>query len=149
MAFSSAGFTLLDVLVAIALCALTAVLIMPLLRAPSSDRALDVAVREIGNRLRTARLEAIRVNAEQGVVFDLANRSFLGPGLGSRRVLPSGTEIAVELTASDAMSSKLALFRFFPDGSASGGQIQLRSGSRSARIVVDWLSGHVRTENGR
>jgi general secretion pathway protein H len=38
-------------------------------------------------------------------------------------------------------------FRFFADGSSTGGDVLLRLGSREARICVNWLTGEA--QDGR
>ena len=67
----SEGFTLLEMLIALALVALVGALAMPLFRGPTSDKVFEVAVRSLIGDLRATRLEAIRTNAERTFIIDM------------------------------------------------------------------------------
>jgi general secretion pathway protein H len=143
----SSGFTLLEMLMALALVALIGALTVPLLRGSSNDKLFDVAVRDLIGALRTTRLEAIRANTEKTFVIDPNNRSAHIEGSAHRKVLPPSLNIDITATAADLSASSVRL-RFFADGSASGGRIRLSNGTRSAVITIDWLTGHVKSASG-
>ncbi|NBC88790.1 MAG: hypothetical protein GVX90_04750 [Alphaproteobacteria bacterium] len=54
------------------------------------------------------------------------------------------------LTAAEDVSeeTRRARFRFFPDGSATGGRITLSRDERQYRIDIDWLTGRVKILDG-
>ncbi len=80
---------------------------------------------------------AIASNRPVPVRFDPAASS-LQVGADAVRRLPAGIGIAAAPTI---------LFR--PDGSSSGGTVELASGSRTARIGVNWLTGRVVVADAR
>jgi general secretion pathway protein H len=57
--------------------------------------------------------------------------------------LPRSVSIAMTAVSNETAGSRLAAIRFYPDGSATGGQIDLAAGQRVAHIGVDWLTGRV------
>ena len=54
-----------------------------------------------------------------------------------------GPEIAARLKVAEPERAGAARggFRFFPDGSSTGGDVVLRSGDNELKICVDWLTG--------
>jgi general secretion pathway protein H len=70
------------------------------------------------------------------VRFDLTHRRF---GIGAPSLaFARGIEVAVESPAAN-----VGEIRFFPDGSASGGAVELGNRSGAARLTIDWLTGAV------
>ena len=57
--------------------------------------------------------------------------------------LPRSVSIAMTAVSNETAGSRLAAIRFNPDGSATGGRIDLAAGQRVAHIGVDWLTGRV------
>ena len=111
-----------------------------LTRAPQRGGAVDLrsASSLIAGSLRVARSRAIASNRTVPVRFDPA-RDTLQVGGEVQRRLPPGIRIAAGPTI---------LFR--PDGSSSGGTVELAGHSRGARIGVNWLTGRVAVcSNGR
>jgi general secretion pathway protein H len=58
--------------------------------------------------------------------------------------------LAVELVipGAEQVGSGVGLFRFYPDGSSSGGQIIFRQGGATAVVAVDWLTGNAQIKDG-
>ncbi len=117
-----AGFTLLELLVVIAVLALAAVLVVPRLGTATAASAFGAATERALSELRLARGKAIQQRRE----------SFVTP-----QELADATGIEVEMTPGDGI-------RFAADGSGSGGRVRLFAGGREASIEVDWLTGRVR-----
>jgi general secretion pathway protein H len=140
-----AGFTLVEILFALAVLAVALVALQPLLRPPSADRVLEACTRQLAADLRSARLHAIRNNRQALVRIDLGERSYLADGMQARQILPPHVDITATSTISSGSSIGLI---FFPDGSANGGNVRLSMAGRTNVIVIDWLSGQVRTSSG-
>lgn len=100
-------------------------------------------VREIVSGLRAARLDAIRKGSSSVYVFDLEERRF---GLADARGKPIPKSIRVNLTVADIEAGdQRGMIRFYPDGSSTGGDIDLvRASGDGVRISVDWLLGRMR-----
>ena len=58
--------------------------------------------------------------------------------------LPDGIDITIETARQEQVSEGEAGIRFYPDGSSTGGNIQLSRGETVWRIDVNWLTGEVR-----
>ncbi len=142
-----AGFTLLELLLALLIGGLAIVALQPLFARSGGDRLLESALREVAGELRLARLAAIRENREAIVRIDMADRAIVTGNGKTRRPLPSGIEVDATAATANTGGESVA-FWFYPDGSSSGGSIRLRRGQASGRLVLDWLSGHVRTQDG-
>jgi len=137
-----AGFTLLELLLVLAILALLAAIAVPALRSPSDGMRLRTAAGEIADALRLARAAAIARNGEVAVVIDADKRSIEAKGLPPRHF---GSDIAVKLTIAEPERTGPTRggFRFFADGSSTGGDIVLRLAERDVRLCVDWLTGRV------
>jgi general secretion pathway protein H len=139
---AAAGFTLLELLVGLSILALLAALAVPILTAPSDGVRLRTAAEQIAAALRLARANAIVRNGEVAVVIDAEGRSIRrndGP------VQPFASDVSVQLTIaeSERATPTRGGFRFFADGSSTGGDIVLRLPGRELRLCVDWLTGKV------
>lgn len=142
---SSAGFTLLELLLVLAVLALLAGLVVAYLPAGATRTEVVASAREVASGLRRARGAAIAGNTPVAFVLDVKNRSYR---VGTEALVRLPAEIA--LTLDTARSERANRFaggvRFYPDGSASGGRISLRgAGERAAVAVVtvDWMTGRV------
>ncbi len=123
-----------------------------LARGPSRSAGLDMrlAGNAVSGALRLARTEAIARNAPVSVVFDTAAGT-LRVGARPPRSLPPGVAMAVAAAAGAAgaagaangVSGTQAAIGFLPDGSSTGGRVELAAGGRRVRISVEWLTGRV------
>jgi general secretion pathway protein H len=137
---AAAGFTLLELLMAMSILVLLAALVVPALTAPSDGVRIRTAAEQIAAALRLARANAIALNGEVAVVIDAETRSI------HRKDWPAqhfASDILVELTIaeSERATPTRGGFRFFADGSSTGGDIRLRLRGRELRLCVDWLTG--------
>lgn len=138
---SSRGFTLLELLLVLTLAALAMTLSTPSLLRSLESAQLSAAAAGLHATLRQARWQAVRERRELSLVVDTAKRWYrLDPG-GKRRELPEGSTVLLVGAASEQLSRSQGGIRFYPDGSASGGSIDLRGTERRYRINVEWLSG--------
>jgi general secretion pathway protein H len=137
---SAAGFTLLEMLVVIAILALATAVAMPILARPSDGVRLQATARDLITALRLTRAMAIARNAEIALTIDVDKRTFASAAV---RVHPFGPDIAAELTFAEPerTAGSTGGFRFFPDGSSSGGDVHFRLRGSEARICVNWLTG--------
>lgn len=133
------GFTMLEMLVALAIIGMAGALAAQLLRPQSSRLRLEAATRALCATLRAARSRAIAINAPAAVTFDLANKTYASP-VGGLAVLPKEIALRLEVASREARG-EAASIRFFPDGGATGGDIALDLGGRRAEISVNWLTG--------
>ena len=136
------GFTLIELMVVLAVLALALALAMPTLGRLMPGLELQTEARDVASALREARAQAIGQNAEVAVVVNAERRAVL---IGDRRVvqLTSRAEILPAANRADAGGSAGPQIRFFPDGSSSGGQVTLLLDERKRHVLVDWLTGAI------
>jgi general secretion pathway protein H len=142
---SQAGFTLLEMLVVLAILALVTTVAMPLLHRPSDTVRLKSTAQEFVAALRATRAAAILHNSEATLVIDVSERKFASPVV-SPRFIPKDIATTLVFAASEQSVASQAGFRFFPDGSATGGDIVLALRERQTKICIDWLTGIARQE---
>ena len=136
----TAGFTLLEMLVVLTILALVTVIAAPQLARPSDGLRLQVTARDLMGALRLTRAAAISRNAAIALVIDVDERAFESPAV-ARKSFPSGIEVQLKVAEPERAARSRGGFRFFPDGSSTGGDLILRLRDKEARICVNWLTG--------
>ncbi|UEM24404.1 GspH/FimT family pseudopilin (plasmid) [Skermanella mucosa] len=137
------GFTLLEMLVVLAIMALVAALALPDLGRLAPSLRQRAAAGELAAALRDARGQAIRSNDETVLTLDIGSGTYAlsyRPDTRQLGAFDFFMRTAIQETEGDRVGS----IRFFPDGSSTGGRISLSSGRSSHTVTVDWLTGHVR-----
>ncbi len=134
------GFTLLEMLVVMTILALVAVLVVPLLARPPDTLRLEAATRDVIGALRLTRAAAIARNIEMTLMIDADKRIVESPAIPPRALAP---DIVVQLTIAkpEQVGPSRGGFRFFPDGSSTGGDLTLTMRDRKVRICVNWMTG--------
>jgi general secretion pathway protein H len=139
-----AGFTLLELIVVLAILATATAMAMPAVE--RSRRALPVrfVTLDMAALMASARSEAVRSNREQLFTINLTARKY-GTSAGLReRSLPRALTVAYEVPITEQPADGLATIRFRPDGSSSGGTITISAARQSAGLSVDWMTGAAR-----
>ena len=138
-----AGFTLVELLVVLAIGASLAAL-MPV----AYDRFREAAqyrdtLRAMVMDLRAARLQAQAEGREIRFVVHLVDRTY---GIQGRpeRPLPEHLQLKTTVASIELEEGKVASIRFLPSGGATGGAIDVvRPSGAGIRLAVDWFSGQV------
>lgn len=123
--------------------ALMAVIAAPRLAGGLSGTRLDSGARKLAAGLREARSLAVSTNRD--VPFTLsgdANR-YSVDGNGTSGQLPQQLAISLLTGRSEVTGTNQGSIRFFPDGSSTGGRIELTGKSGKRVIAVDWLTGRI------
>lgn len=136
------AFTLIELMVAIAIVALLMAVTVPASLRFYESIQYRQAVRDVLATLGSARQRAMDKGKSQDVTFDSAERRI---ALGEdAQQLPDGFELRVT-TAGEVNRGSLGVIRFYPEGSSTGGDIEIESPTgRGVLITVDWLMGGVR-----
>jgi general secretion pathway protein H len=139
---SERGFTLVEMIVVVAIMGL--VLAMVAARGPLGLHTLTArsAANELASGFRQARARAVADNRPVAVSIDLAGHQWR-VGTDKPTQLPRDLDIAVLTVAGQSVGGTAAAIRFLPDGSSTGGRVELKDGRRRMRIGVDWLNGRV------
>jgi prepilin-type N-terminal cleavage/methylation domain-containing protein len=122
---ASSGFTLIEMLVTLGIAALVAGLIFPALQRSLDYWSQRAALASVRAALAEARSLALRTASPVPFALD-AN----GDGFSVAR-----GEI-VRLPGSARVSGSTSSITFYPDSSATGGRIAVRSGTRQGLLVV-------------
>lgn len=136
---ASRGFTLLEMLVVIVLMSIGIGVVGFGLHKGLQQAADRQLLEQMVQALRTTRSAAIISGQTRETSFDLNRRSFKAPG---RRPQQWPAEVGVQLNTAADLN---AAFAFYPDGSSSGGNLQVFQGDRRWRIDVGWLTGSVKS----
>jgi general secretion pathway protein H len=140
------GFTLIELLVVLAIAAFIAALTVPRLTGVTERVAIRSAARELEAALRGARSIAMARGRPEALIIDTARGSFRqGSSIGH---VPNGVHLTVTTTTGDRLNAQTGRIRFFPDGTSTGGGIDVWAGNDRSQVLVDWLSGRVSIEKG-
>jgi general secretion pathway protein H len=138
-----AGFTLLELLIVIALMGIIAALVVPMFGGPVSTSELRATARQLAAGLRLARSEAVSERRETFLVVDVAGKRFKVDREAREHALPSKVDLKLFTAQNDLVSQNVGSIRFYPDGGSNGGRITVASGARKFDVDVDWLTGRV------
>ncbi len=136
-----AGFTLIEILVVLAILGVSLGLILG--RGSMKSHGLETtgAASAIAQSLRAARAQAIATDHDVAVVFDPLRHVFAADASPVQNLAP---DLALSvLPPAIPGPGDARIIRFSPDGSATGGQVLLGTGKRRIGISVEWLTGKV------
>ena len=147
-----AGFTLLELLVVLAIAGLLVALVPPVISAAVSGARLKVATRDFAMTLRQARRLAITRGEETDVVIATKPPQYVVAGSNPSKLsgnidldVRAGAFVAATQlsTFADALPRDTFTLRFYPDGSANGGEIKISQGQSAYLVDIDWLIGSI------
>jgi general secretion pathway protein H len=138
----AAGFTLIEMVMVVAILALMAVLVTVQGTPVSPAVHARAAAQAISGALRSARGEAVSRNRVVTFTLDLAKGSYRW-GETPPENLTSDIRLALLTSQDQLVSSAVGRIRFHPDGSSSGGRVSVAGGDQIWWIGIDWLSGRV------
>ena len=149
----SAGFTLLEMLVVLAIIAAASLLAMAAFNGGMRGMQLRSSAKDIAAQLRFARAVAISTGEPQDVVIDPQARQWKG-AKGRSGALPDGGEVvftgarAAQFDPAETEGGK-GVVRFFADGAATGGRVRMLANGAGWDVDVGWLTGEVRVSRVR
>ncbi|TGD74107.1 type II secretion system protein [Mangrovimicrobium sediminis] len=138
------GFTLVELVIAMAIAGLLIAVTVPGSRKLYQSMQYNQSVRGVLGLLHEARRKALDSGKPQDVELDT---EALQITLNDKtRQLPEGFQLSVS-TASEMNRQNLGVIRFYPEGSSTGGDLEIVSPTgRGVHITVDWLMGGVKQE---
>lgn len=140
---SNRGFTLLELLVALAIMAAVLVIAIPAITS-GGHIELKAAARDITTALRQTRLLAQNRAKAASLIIDVDKRSIHINNTDIKRSIPSDITIEMTTAESELSGDNSGGIRFFPDGSSTGGQITIWRNGQWVQINVEWLTGIIR-----
>ena len=136
-----AGFTLLEMLVVLAIISVVSGASVMLVSRRSVGLDIKAAANALAAELRLSRARAIWRGQETFVVVDVAERKFWNDGLAAHQSWRQDMGIDLVTAAPERNSPAIGRIRYFPDGSSTGGMVTLHLGAQTARVSIDWLTG--------
>lgn len=139
----SQGFSLLELVVALAIAALLFAVVVPsgLGRRERAELASDASA--VAAALRATRSEAILADRPADFVVDVGQALYRAGDRAPRQRLAGSPDIILYTTTDETLSKAVGAIRFYPDGSSTGGGIALSRDGRRYDVLVDWLTGEV------
>ncbi|HEY2345226.1 MAG TPA: GspH/FimT family protein [Xanthomonadaceae bacterium] len=125
----------------VVLIAAVSTLTIGLLGVGRSGRQLRDAVHTVSTELKYARTRALTTGEPQRFAMDLDQRTWIAAD--HHGSLPASLKVSFDAVREEQPSAREAAIKFFPDGSATGGRISLRTQGVGWRVDVRWLTGEV------
>ena len=140
--YRGGGFSLLELIVVLVLIATATALTATVISAGLPGQQLRGAAREMAAQLRYTRAQAIVTGKSQVFSVNADTRDWKAP---NRRhgTLPKAVDIVATSARIEQPERGVAAFRFFPDGSATGGRLTLQHDTAAWQLDIDWLTGEV------
>lgn len=138
-----AGFTLIEVVCALAIVGLLAALVLPAIpRATSQARLAGYAV-EVAALLKGDRNAAIRDHVPVATTFDADRREVRSGASDTVVEIPADVTFAALLAQRCSGRRAGSTIDFFPGGESCGGAIAISRNGVGYQIRVNWLTGGV------
>jgi general secretion pathway protein H len=148
---SACGFTLLEIVLVLAIIALASLLAAAAVSGRTDARRLRSAAKEVSAQLRFTRAQALASGQAQRFTIDPRAHAWRGPQRhhGS---LPRNLAIGFTGARETQSAPGEGAIVFFPDGASTGGRVRLAMADAVWHVDVAWLTGQVtltRVEPGR
>ena len=143
----ASGFTLLEIILVMAIIALASVLAAAAMGGGFRGLQLTASAKQIAANLRYTRSQAIATGKPQRFVIDPRRHVWLAPKAHHGEI-PAKLGIVFIGAREVQPQAGVGAIQFFPDGAATGGRIQLTSGKVARDIDVAWLTGQVQIKHG-
>lgn len=137
------GFTLVELLVVLALMGLALTVASPLIANALPGTEMRASARDVATGLRYARSLAITTNTDVTFDVDVEARRFAVSQGRRNGSFPKDAEIVLTTARSELFGNGAGSIRFFPDGTSTGGGVEIVRENRRFLITVDWLTGRV------
>ena len=137
------GFTLLELVLVLALIALASLLAAAALGGGFDGMRLRAAAKEVAAQLRFTRAQAIATGEPQRFTLDPRSHRWTAPR-GRSGALPRQLALAFVGAREVQPAEGVGAILFFPDGASTGGHVQLALGDAAWRVESAWLTGQVR-----
>ena len=142
---TQSGFTLIEIMVAFAIAALLIGVTTPAMVKMYDSMKYRDAVRSVVSAIHATRHAAMTRGKIVDFVINPEFRQFQS-GNGDIKELDKTIEVMAQ-TAREVNRGGNAVIRFYPDGSASGGRIDIvYQKGNGVRLRVDWLLGKLTQE---
>lgn len=143
----SSGFSLLEMLMVIALIAIVMLVTMTAVTGGFAGMQLRSEAKRIAAQLRFTRAQAIATGERQSFTLDPQARTWSAPKDRSGEIPEKLTIVFTGAREVQPRRGEGAIM-FFPDGASTGGRVQLSVKDAAWNVDVAWLTGEVRVRRG-
>ena len=137
------GFTLLEMVCAIALIAIIAAILLPIAPRHTSRARLQAYALETATLLKSDRNAAIRAGADVSTLVDAPSRAIRSGATSQTIRIPDDVRFEALLPQTCQQRAVLSTISFFADGMSCGGIIALARLDMTYEIRVNWLTGRI------
>ena len=137
------GFTLLELIVAFTIATLLVTMSTPMVMRMYDSMVYRGAVKDMVSAIETTRYAAITQGQAIDITIVPTDNAFQ-VGQGENNYLPKSLKLTIEAAQEMSEIKGAGTIRYYPDGSSSGGSIQiLRPSGQGVILHVDWLLGRL------
>ena len=139
----TAGFTLLEVVLVLAIVALASLLVAAAIGGGTDGMRLRSAAKEVAAQLRFTRAQALATGEPQRFTIDPAAHAWTAPKERGGELSP---KLSIVFTGAREVqpAEGTGAIVFFPDGASTGGRVRMAIGEAAWDVDVAWLTGEVR-----
>lgn len=141
--FRICGFTLIELLVTLLIASLLIATVPPRFLGSIAASDTRAAAFKLQSALRHAHSQAIAKQRETNLVLDVEKRRYWEKPTGREFQLPRHLRLTLTTADSEIVQENVGAIGFYPDGSSTGGRINVADAKRSYVIDVDWLTGRI------
>jgi general secretion pathway protein H len=141
------GFTLLEIVLVMAIIALASVLAAAAMGGGFHSMQLSASAHRIASNLRYTRAQAIATGQVQRFTIDPRGHTWHAPK-AHHGDIPAKLGIAFIGAREVQPHAGVGAIAFFPDGASTGGRVQLSAGKALWTVDVAWLTGQVKVTHG-
>jgi general secretion pathway protein H len=140
---SQTGFSLLEMVCAMALIAILAAVLLPIAPRQTSRARLQAYALETATLLKSDRNAAIRAGADVSTLVDAPSRAIRSGATSQTIRIPDDVRFDALLPRTCQQRAVLSAISFFADGMSCGGAITLARLDMAYEIRVNWLTGRI------
>ncbi|PCJ40025.1 MAG: type II secretion system protein GspH [SAR86 cluster bacterium] len=140
---SVVGYTLIELLISLAVIALIASVSVPFFSPVINSYQVKSAAQDITDSLKLSRQQAMMENTDTVFILNVESFTYQSSNMPQTLTVPDETDIKLVTAASEIIDENIGGIRFFHDGSSTGGNITLSFNNKQYNINVNWLTGHI------
>jgi general secretion pathway protein H len=137
------GFSLLEMVCAMALIAILAAVLLPIAPRQTSRARLQAYALETATLLKSDRNAAIRAGADVSTLVDAPSRAIRSGATSQTIRIPDDVRFDALLPRTCQQRAVLSTISFFADGMSCGGALTLARLDMAYEIRVNWLTGRI------
>ena len=137
------GFTLLEMVCVVAVIAMLAPVLLPLIPRQTSRSRLEAYAVQTATLLKADRSAAIRRRSDVATLVDATTRSIHSGATAAVISIPEDVHFDALLPQTCRQRAALSTISFFADGMSCGGTIALSRLDTGYEVRVNWLTGRI------